>query len=305
MRLVVLSLLTVCAAFGQYTYDYSSLPDPSMPDLSVWQPLGYADQISSPWNVYFDIGWLGGPGSFIYKPTITGANANDYEVSTTIGSYFGGTAQHILRANSYLSDYISVDITSYGFSVYHYVSGSPTTIGSTSGILISPGTTIRSIIFGTNLWVVINGQIVGTFTVPATTGQPGFGGKSGVVYFSNVKFGHHDTVAPSAPGVTGIRSSVLPTQVSLAWNTSVDDSTGIGVCEYQIARGSTSIGVTPQPEFTDSTVSPGTAYTYSVTASDCHGNLSAATTSSVTTPPSSSVDPRRTGIYSTGSLVAG
>src|SRR5262249_1874651 len=44
---------------------------------------------------------------------------------------------------------------------------------------------------------------------------------------------------------------------------------------------------------------------YAIQAVDYHGNVSTATTLSVTTPPASSIDPRRVGLVSTGSYWGG
>ncbi len=48
-----------------------------------------------------------------------------------------------------------------------------------------------------------------------------------------------------------------------------------------------------------------TTYSYTVYALDFHQNYSAATTFSVTTPPTGAIDPRRTGTYTTGSYWGG
>ena len=59
------------------------------------------------------------------------------------------------------------------------------------------------------------------------------------------------------------------------------------------------------PTASDTTVSPGTNYTYTIYAIDWHFNLSAATTVTVTTPPAGAIDPREVGVRPLGSYWGG
>jgi fibronectin type 3 domain-containing protein len=98
-----------------------------------------------------------------------------------------------------------------------------------------------------------------------------------------------DTSPPTAP--TGLSAvAVSATQVNLTWIASIDD---IGVTGYAIARGGTQIGTATTVAYSDTTASPGTAYSYTVTARDAAGNVSAPSTpATVTTPttPALAVD---------------
>jgi RHS repeat-associated protein len=92
-----------------------------------------------------------------------------------------------------------------------------------------------------------------------------------------------DTQAPTVP--TGVGAAAVgPKQVNVTWSPSSDN---IGVTRYAIYRGGvplTSVagGVT---SFTDWSVAPSTAYSYTVSAADAAGNTSAQSTSgNVTTP---------------------
>lgn len=120
-----------------------------------------------------------------------------------------------------------------------------------------------------------------------------------------MKVGHHDTVAPQRLAQSTVATSLLPSSVSLKWPTVPDDSVGIGVFEYLVSRNGLATATILEPEFGDSAVQPSTTYNYSVQAIDEHGNTSAPATITVTTPPAGSVDPRRVGLYSTGSYWGG
>jgi chitodextrinase len=90
-----------------------------------------------------------------------------------------------------------------------------------------------------------------------------------------------DTQAPTTP--TDLMASVTgPASVDLSWTASWDN---VGVTGYRVLRDGVQVGSSPSTSFTDTTVAPGTAATYSVTAYDSGGNVSAASSPvSVTTP---------------------
>lgn len=98
----------------------------------------------------------------------------------------------------------------------------------------------------------------------------------------NVVVENTDKTKPTAP--TNFRStSTSATSVNLAWNASTDN---VGVAGYRITRNGTTVqannitGLT----FNDTGLSAATTYNYSIVAVDTTGNLSDATTLSVTTP---------------------
>ncbi|MFC5908792.1 glycoside hydrolase family 6 protein [Streptacidiphilus monticola] len=96
--------------------------------------------------------------------------------------------------------------------------------------------------------------------------------------------GGGDTTPPSVPTglkVTGTTSS----SVSLSWTASTDN---VGVTAYNVYRGSTKVGtVTSGTTFTDTGLSASTAYSYTVTAQDAAGNVSAASAAVSATTASS------------------
>jgi hypothetical protein len=84
--------------------------------------------------------------------------------------------------------------------------------------------------------------------------------------------GGGDTTPPSAP--TGLSSpSKTASSIALSWAASSDN---VGVTGYRILRGGTQVGTTSGTSFTDTGLSPSTAYTYTVKAYDAAGNTSAA-----------------------------
>ncbi len=90
-----------------------------------------------------------------------------------------------------------------------------------------------------------------------------------------------DTQPPTAPANVKL-TATSPTTVQATWDPSTDDT---GVTGYTVSRNGTAIGTVTSPSFTDITAQPATSYSYSVTASDAAGNVSAASGAvSVTTP---------------------
>jgi RHS repeat-associated protein len=260
-------------------------------------------------------------GAYIWNATVSGANGNDYEVNTTLtAAAAGATFMHFLRANSTsvapgVGSYVSVELAlpsgwksggSVQMAINQCVNGTVTQLGGTS-VPLNTGDRLRSVVYGTTLWVFINTVQYGSYTIPSTTGKPGYGGYSfpynDSYYY--VQLGHHDTVAPNTVVGTTVATSLLPTSASLRWQGVADDSVGIGVFEYTVSRNGTPIATIFEPDFADATVQPSTSYTYSVAAVDYHGNVGSAATISVTTPPAGAVDPRRVGVQTNGSYWGG
>ncbi|MFC5287376.1 fibronectin type III domain-containing protein [Actinokineospora guangxiensis] len=117
-----------------------------------------------------------------------------------------------------------------------------------------------------------------------------------------------DTQAPSAPG--GLRATdTTETSVALAWNAASDN---VGVTEYEVFRGSTSLGTVPGTTRLVTGLSADTAYTFTVVARDAAGNTSAPSAAlSVrtdqapdTAKPTAPGAPRSTGASPTGITLA-
>ena len=97
-----------------------------------------------------------------------------------------------------------------------------------------------------------------------------------------------DTQPPTAP--VGLRvDSVLASRVSLSWSASTDD---VGVTGYRVYRDGTDVGTAPATSFSDTGVTAGATYAYTVKAMDGAGRLSDASDAiSVTTPAPDTTPP--------------
>jgi hypothetical protein len=81
-----------------------------------------------------------------------------------------------------------------------------------------------------------------------------------------------DTQAPTTP--TGLAATATTaTSVALTWNAATDN---VGVAGYDILRNGTAVATSTTPSYTDTGLSPDTAYTYAVRARDAAGNTSPA-----------------------------
>jgi acid phosphatase type 7 len=95
-----------------------------------------------------------------------------------------------------------------------------------------------------------------------------------------------DTTPPSAP--TGLIATALtPSNVTLSWTTSTDDS---GIADYRVFRNGVPIGTATTTSYADGLTQPETSYSYTVSAVDLAGNESGLSSPlAVTTPAQSSV----------------
>ena len=132
-------------------------------------------------------------------------------------------------------------------------------VTSLSSITVSPVQTTTYTLTASNS----SGSSIATVTVTASPGG--------------------DTQPPSAPTLVSA-TAANSTQVNLLWTASTDN---VGVTGYQITRNGSVIGSVPGTAlvWTDTSVSPGATYIYTVKAYDAAGNFSAASNSvQVTTP---------------------
>lgn len=79
-----------------------------------------------------------------------------------------------------------------------------------------------------------------------------------------------DTTPPSTPG-TPAASGTTGAQTTLTWTASTDS---VGVAGYVVYRNGVLIATVTSPTFTDTGLTAGTNYTYTVTATDAAGNVS-------------------------------
>ncbi|WP_302893363.1 glycosyl hydrolase family 18 protein [Actinomadura luzonensis] len=88
-----------------------------------------------------------------------------------------------------------------------------------------------------------------------------------------------DTTPPSVPA--NLRSTgVTNTSVSLAWDAATDN---VAVTGYEVYRGTTLVTTVTGTAYTDTGLTAGTAYTYTVRARDAAGNRSAASAATTAT----------------------
>jgi len=113
-----------------------------------------------------------------------------------------------------------------------------------------------------------------------------------------------DTAAPSVPiGLTA--TAVSSSQINLSWNASTDN---VGVTGYRIYRGGIQIAtVTSGTTYSNTGLSAGTTYSYTVAAYDAAGNVSAQSSSVSATTPVLDTTPPTVSITapSAGSTVSG
>jgi chitodextrinase len=94
-----------------------------------------------------------------------------------------------------------------------------------------------------------------------------------------------DTEPPSVPA--GLKLTLAATSINLSWNASADNA---GVSGYKIYRNGSFLAATPSPAYSDTAVTQGSTYSYTVAAYDAAGNASAQSAAKVlafpdTTPP--------------------
>jgi chitodextrinase len=91
-----------------------------------------------------------------------------------------------------------------------------------------------------------------------------------------------DTTLPTAPPSLST-TTVSSTTVTLSWGDSTDAG-GSGLAGYRVVRDGVFMTTATTTSFSDASVSPSRTYVYTVQAVDGAGNLSSATTKTVTTP---------------------
>lgn len=98
----------------------------------------------------------------------------------------------------------------------------------------------------------------------------------------NVRFyAGSDTTPPTTP-VLLQANPISPTQIDLQWAPSTDNFYLQG---YVVSRGTSTIATTSATSFSDTSVSAGTTYSYSIRAFDAAGNYSSSSNSIATTTP--------------------
>jgi hypothetical protein len=103
-----------------------------------------------------------------------------------------------------------------------------------------------------------------------------------VIVFVVAAQGSGDTIAPSA-ALNLSAGATSPTQVTLSWDASTDN---VGVTGYHVYRTASRVGSTATLSYVNRDLTPGTTYTYQVTAVDAAGNESPKSLAVTVTTPS-------------------
>ncbi len=106
----------------------------------------------------------------------------------------------------------------------------------------------------------------------------------------------NDTSAPSVP--TGVTAAAGP-PVTISWTASSDD---LGVAGYVVLRDGAAVGDVPSTKlvFSDTSAAAGKTYSYSVTAYDAAGNVSAPSAPATITTPAAVAGYVQSGVVATG-----
>jgi YD repeat-containing protein len=182
--------------------------------------------------------------------------------------------------------------------------------GSAS-ISLHDGSQIRAILRNDGVAVLfIDNALILAVSTGSTSGLMGFSqysGGNGTGVVTEVDLGNLDMIAPNQIPASSIGVQPFANHVDIQWPTGTDDPNGTGVALYLVSRNNQPVAYTSGLSYSDTTVLPNTAYTYTLTVFDYH--LNATNTSfNVTTPrvqttgpfPSVIPDGRRVGVRPTG-----
>jgi chitodextrinase len=122
------------------------------------------------------------------------------------------------------------------------------------------------------------GPLPSTFSTSASSGVDHWS------FYATLTTG--ETQPPSAP--TGLSATVISSsEIDLAWTASSDN---VGVAGYRIVRNGSQLTTVAGTSYADTSVAASTTYTYSVTAYDAAGNVSAPSASVTASTPSATAD---------------
>ncbi|MBL8241703.1 MAG: hypothetical protein JNM66_30030, partial [Bryobacterales bacterium] len=264
-------------------------------------------------------------GSAIFAGTVPAPTA-DYESTITMkttatgGSFviYARASSNALLGPTLQGSFYAIEFTptvvgsgcTMAVNYYKYASSVLTTLGTQTLACsaLAAGMKIRTVMRANWIWLMTDKWEAG-FVVDGTltSGRPGFGARStpagnglilGEVYPS-------DTVAPGTIAAANVRTAVFYNRVDLEWPGVVDDANGSGMAMYQIYRDVNNannyqyMGNFRYSNWSDTTVTAGTTYSYRLHPLDMHLNATA-TVVTVVTPANGIGDPRRTGVRPLG-----
>jgi YD repeat-containing protein len=308
-----------CSPFSTgYLYDFPQLLNPY--SSGQWTSNG---TVSAATGLFTSSATNG--GSLMLNSMALG---NKYEVKTSLqlvqgsngGNYitYLGATTNSLKASGNTGTFYAVEVAnptwsgstcSANLNMYSQAGAGTLTLLASGAISCHNGMVVRSVLTPFNSIIVYvdnvyRSQIGG---VSVTTGQPGVGvaaAPSGTG-ISAIDIGHIDLTPPGTINPSTIAVTALPNRVDFQFQGVMDDSNGIGMSVYTLARNSVWAGGSPasQAGFSDPNVTAGSSYTYTLYAGDYH--LQASNTSITVDVPSSGIDPRQVGVRPTGSYYGG
>jgi chitodextrinase len=208
--------------------------------------------------------------------TVTGSVGNTY----TIAPYFGSGPVKLLRIPRSDTSSFALDYRMTYGAFDTFAAGSPPVTGVTLR-LTSSGSDTTDLIDTTPSTTDLKDAplLVGkTLTDPVS----GISFKPLSSDANGVKVQVMESVKPGTPGSFTASADTSP-KVSLDWTAASDN---IGVASYRVQRNGSTVATVnaPTTDWTDSAVSFGTAYTYTVAAIDTSGNVGTPASKAVTVP---------------------
>jgi hypothetical protein len=260
MKRLAWLLLLHPAVFGAYQYYFSS-------------PLTTAPGTSWFWNgpaAPSSIGLTSSATTSLISTQTVPAPSTSYEVNMTLHlTNSGGTyTAYLLSSLNGMSGpapqgtFYSLEIQNPNLSTQaatlvmnRVVNGSVTTLG-TLPVHCANGTRLRAVVVNQGSSVLFSVHMDGVFLFDwvdsaILSGQPGVGVSSTPAgdSISEVDFGPHDGVAPSAVNTHDLGLSVFSNSVTLHWQPPLDDANGTGVWRYEIQRNGVYLGAIPETGF--------------------------------------------------------
>lgn len=315
-KLVLFMLIAAGSLLGQtspYSYYYSDYL--SSINGSYWTTNGTWGGSSNQASLISTVAVPAGGSGF-------GAS-NEYEVNMTLNlTVSGGFYQQYFRASSnanfatgtgtFTMVQLTPMFTSYGcvgtLTQWDVINGSATTL-STATVPCYNGMAVRSVMYGTTLATLIEGQVYATASSNTSNGQPGVGMADNPAGngFAQVQLGLRSLAVPTAIAAQTIAVDPIATRIDMHW-VEPADSTGVGIAEHTIWRGvyggaPTYYATVPSAgAYTDANVLTETAYNYGLIDTSFHGISGPMTTFNTGTIYilNGNIDPRRVGVRPTG-----
>ena len=261
--LLLTSLLTAGCLLAA---DVPQISDPlTTIDSSRWSQAGSLSVTAS---------GVTGSGTLLAKNLTPGM---DYDSQVTIHSAEKGACDGAFslfaRSNSDNSTGYVLSVSDGSIGLMKLVSGARTVL-SWMPFTCSDGSVLRLVVHGGDI-TTWSGPNMSTYhdSAPLVGGQPGIGIATSDA-IADVKIRAVSSAAPPAVAAARVESSVTPRAVLLRWPTVPAAANGPDISEYAIYRDGVYMATTQDPEWADETVSPNSNYSYSIVATDQHGNSS-------------------------------